>query len=140
MEHQETGGVLFRRIIVGGAVLLAVGVLLDLKPLNIGRLPFFGDRRSFTADCQGTTQTNATVSNQQLAQFLSVPEGAPKQKVRDIVKDPYCQLSALQVRAGATAQREAYRLHSDKPQSSDSDAWLIVLYEGDQYTGYRIAK
>ena len=140
MEHQETSAVLLRRVIAGGSVLLAVSMLLDLKPFNMKSLPFLGDRRSFTADCQGNTQTNATVSDQQLAQFLSVPEGVPKQKVRDIVKEPYCQLSALQVRAGATAQREAYKLHSDQPQPQDSDAWLIVLYEGDQYTGYRIAK
>lgn len=129
MEYQETRTTLLRRVIVGGSVLLAMGVLLDMYGL-----PSFGNRRSFASSCQGTTQTTAVLTEKQLAQFLSVPEGAAKQRMREIVKEPYCQLPDLQVRAGATAQREAYKIQSD------TDTWLVVLYEGDQYTGYRFAK
>jgi hypothetical protein len=42
-------------------------------------------------------------------------------------------LASLQIRAGATSLREAYPLEFD-PQT-----WLVLLYEGDQYTGYRFA-
>jgi hypothetical protein len=120
---------LSRRIVAGGAVLLAIGVLLDMYGL-----PSFGNRRSFASACQGAAKSEATLAKEQLAQLLSIPEGAPKQRIRDIVKEPYCQLPDLQVRAGATAQREAYRLNFD------SDTWLVVLYEGEQYTGYRFAQ
>jgi hypothetical protein len=43
---------------------------------------------------------------------------------------PYCRLSELEVRAGVRAQREAY------PLAFDPQTWFVVLYEGDQYTGY----
>ncbi|MDX2232218.1 MAG: hypothetical protein NW220_21460 [Leptolyngbyaceae cyanobacterium bins.349] len=129
MENNETWASLSRRIIVGGCVLLGMGMMLDMYGL-----PSFGTRRSFAASCQGDTQPEAVLSKEQLAQLLSVPEGAQKQRIREIVKEPYCQLSDLQIRAGATAQREAYRLKFD-----EHDSWLVVLYEGEQYTGYRFA-
>ena len=48
-----------------------------------------------------------------------------------MLKAPYCQLPNLEVRAGATAERFVYPLAFD-PQIS-----LIVLYEGDEYAGFR---
>ncbi|MDX2241115.1 MAG: hypothetical protein NW224_10565 [Leptolyngbyaceae cyanobacterium bins.302] len=126
MGSNEMWAMLSRRAIAVGSVLLAMGVLLDMYGL-----PSFGSRRSFAAACQGSAQTEAKLTKEQLAKLLSVPEGAQKQQVREITKEPYCQLASLQIRAGATAQREAYRL------SFDSDTWLVVLYEGEQYTGYR---
>lgn len=126
---QDMWATLSRRVIAGGSVLLAIGVLLDMYGL-----PSFGSRHSFAAACQGATKAEANLSKEQLAQLLSVPEGAQKQRIQQIVKEPYCQLPSLQVRAGATAQREAYRLNFD------SETWLVVLYEGEQYTGYRFAK
>lgn len=129
MGNNHIWATLSRRVIAGGAVLLAIGVLLDMYGL-----PSFGNRRSFASACQGAAKSESTLAKEQLAQLLSIPEGAPKQRIRDVVKEPYCQLPDLQVRAGATAQREAYRLNFD------SDTWLIVLYEGEQYTGYRFAQ
>jgi hypothetical protein len=82
--------------------------------------------------CQQVLQSQAKLSREQLARLLTVPEGDRKQKVREILRDPYCKLADLQIRVGAIAQREAYPLEFD-PQT-----WLIILYEGDQYAGYRI--
>lgn len=138
MAHPEPRNPLSRSLTIGGFALLALYVVFDRSGLpsfgNIAQLPWFRDRDRFTEDCQGKPQTETALSKQQLAQFLSVAEGAPKQKIRDLIKTPYCQLTTLQVRAGATAQREAYRLEFDE------NTWLVVLYESDQYTGYRFAQ
>lgn len=111
-------------LMAGGVVLLSVG-LLDLH-----RPPSFLSKESSSELCQaGASQVK--LSRQQLARLLTVPEGDKKQKVQEILKIPACKLADLQVRVGATAQREAYRLESE-PQT-----WLVILYEGDQYAGYR---
>ncbi|EKQ70628.1 hypothetical protein OsccyDRAFT_0929 [Leptolyngbyaceae cyanobacterium JSC-12] len=128
MNHHELLGSVSRRVIAGGAALLALGLLLDMYGM-----PSFGNRRSIASACQEVMKSEATLSKTQLAQLLTISEGDKKQRIRDIVKEPYCKLPSLQIRAGATAQREAYPLEFDR------DTWLVVLYEGDQYTGYRFA-
>jgi len=138
MATPETRTTLTRSVAIGGFALLGLLVVFDMYGLpsfsHVVRLPWMSDRHSFREDCQGKPQTETALSKPQLAQFLSVSEGAPKQKIREVVKEPYCQLTEIQVRAGATAKREAYRLEFDE------HTWLVVLYEGDQYTGYRFAK
>ncbi|HEY9910052.1 MAG TPA: hypothetical protein V6D18_20855 [Thermosynechococcaceae cyanobacterium] len=111
----------------GGALLLALSLLIDL------RLPSFGTRRSEGEACQEVVQERAKLSRSQLAKLLTISEGNKKQQIREVVKEPYCKLTDLQVRVGAIAQREAYPLEFD-PQT-----WFIVLYEGDQYAGYRFS-
>lgn len=113
----------------GGSLLMAIGLLID----QFGGLPFFGNRKSIGEACQQVVQSSAVLSKKQVVQLLAVPEGDKKQRIRDIVSEPYCQLSSLQIRAGAIALREAYPLEFE-PQT-----WLIVLYEGEQYTGYRFS-
>lgn len=138
MANLESRTVVSRSVAIGGFALLALLVVFDMYGLpsfgRIVQLPWLSNQHSFKEDCQGKPQTNTAVSKQQLAQFLSISEGAAKEKIRAVVKEPYCQLTALQVRAGATAQRETYRLEFDE------NTWLVVLYEGEQYTGYRFAK
>jgi len=118
-----------KRIMAGGSLMLAIGLLID----QFGGLPFLGNRKSIGETCQQVVQSSAVLSKKQLVQLLAVPEGDKKQRIRDIVKEPYCQLSSLQIRAGAIALREAYPLEFE-PQT-----WLVVLYEGEQYTGYRFS-
>lgn len=117
-----------KHLMAGGSVLLALGLLVDFHSL-----PSFGMKKTVGEDCQQVVQSQTKLSREQLLKLLTVPEGDRKQKVREILKEPFCNLSELQVRAGATAQREAYPLEFD-PQT-----WLVVLYEGDQYAGYRFS-
>ncbi|PSB34684.1 hypothetical protein [Stenomitos frigidus] len=126
MEYPKSEPLISKRLMAGGAVLLAVGLLLDLHSL-----PSFLSKKSSGEPCQEVVQSQAKLSRQQLARLLTVPEGGKKQKVQEILKDPYCKLADLQVRVGATAQREAYPLEFE-PQT-----WLVILYEGEQYAGYR---
>ncbi|XGV96940.1 MAG: hypothetical protein ACAF41_29980 [Leptolyngbya sp. BL-A-14] len=130
MEYSKSGPVISKQLVAGGAVLLAFGLLLDLHSLPSFLSKNFSQKSS-GEPCQEVVQSQAKLSRQQLARLLTVPEGDKKQKVQEILKDPYCKLADLQVRAGATAQREAYPLEFE-PQT-----WLVILYEGDQYAGYR---
>lgn len=127
MESHQSEQLLPKRLLAGGSVLLAVGLLMDLN-----LLPAFSlSRQSSDQVCQEVVQPQAKLSREQLARLLTISEGDQKPRLREILKEPYCKLEALQIRVGATAQREAYPLEFD-PQT-----WLIVLYEGDQYAGYR---
>ncbi|MEY2976123.1 MAG: hypothetical protein ACO3NK_09250 [Prochlorotrichaceae cyanobacterium] len=82
-------------------------------------------------DCQEVVQPQAVLSRENLAQLLTIPERDPRQRVRTIVQEPYCLLPSITIRAGVTAVREAY------PLEFDPDTWLIILYEGEEYAGYR---
>lgn len=127
MESRQSEPLLAKRLLAGGSVLLAVGLLMDLN-----FLPAFSRSRPRPDEvCQEVVQPQAKLSREQLARLLSISEGEKKQHLREILKEPYCELEALQIRVGATAQREVY------PLAFDPQTWLIVLYEGDQYAGYR---
>ncbi|MBW4579214.1 MAG: hypothetical protein KME42_06540 [Tildeniella nuda ZEHNDER 1965/U140] len=126
MEYPKPEPLISKQLLAGGAVLLAVGLLLDLHSL-----PSFLSKKNSGEPCQEVVQSQSKLSKQQLARLLTVPEGGKKQRVQEILKDPYCKLADLQVRAGATAQREAYLLEFE-PQT-----FLVILYEGEQYAGYR---
>jgi hypothetical protein len=112
----------------GGSVLLTCGLLMDQV-----RLPSSFAAKKSPVECEAVVQTSTALSQKQLAQLLTVSEGDQKQRIREIVNQPYCTLPSLQIRAGATAQREAY------PLEFDPNTWLVILYEGEQYTGYRFA-
>lgn len=117
-----------RWIIVGVTAILAIGIGIDLYGL-----PLLPSRDRPTVDCQGKPTSEGRLTEQQVAQFLAIPEGVPKQQLRAVVPEPTCRLPDIQVRAGAIAQREAYQL------GFEEQVWLVVLYEGDRYTGYRFA-
>jgi hypothetical protein len=128
MDTPGTWQLLSKRIMAGASVLLALGLVIDQF-----RLPTLFAKKGTPVNCEEVVQVSATLSQKQLAQLLTVSEGDQKQRIRDIVKEPYCRLANLQIRVGATAQREAY------PLEFDSNTWLVLLYEGEQYTGYRFA-
>jgi hypothetical protein len=128
MDSQGTWQLISKRVMAGGSVLLTLSLLTDQF-----RIPALFARKENPVNCAEVVQTSATLSQKQLAQLLTVSEGDKKQRIRDIVKEPYCKLPSLQIRVGATAQREAY------PLEFDPNTWLVLLYEGEQYTGYRFA-
>jgi hypothetical protein len=113
-----------KQLLAGGAALLSLGLFFDL-----GGLPSLGRKKAEV--CQQILQSQAKLSKQQLAKLLTVPEGDSKNKIRQIAKEPYCQLSSLQIRTGAPAEREVY------PLAFDPQTQLVILYEGEQYAGYR---
>lgn len=128
MHHPIFKHPMLKQLLAGGAALLAIGLLIDFQ-----RLPSFGSKKNVTEACQTTVQPKAKLSREQLARLLAVPEGQKKQLIQEIVKEPYCKLATVQIRAGANAERLAYPLEFD-PQN-----WLIILYEGEQYAGYRFS-
>ncbi len=127
MDYRQFTTSISRQLVAGGAAVLALALLLDSHIL-----PSFGSKKTSAEVCQQVMQAQTRLSREQLARLLTIPEGDRKQKVREVLKDPYCKLGDLQIRAGATAQREAY------PLEFDPQVWLVILYEGEQYAGYRI--
>lgn len=110
-------------LLAGGTLVAALGLLVD--PHNL-----FSHPTTPTEMCQTPVQSSVVLSRDQLSQLLSIPEGAGKAQVRQVIPTPYCQLSDLQVRAGSVAEREVY------PLAFDPQTWFVVLYEGDRYAGY----
>lgn len=113
-------------LLAGGLLFIFVALLIDMR----GSVSSTRSQNQAEV-CQGETNTGGALSRDQIARLLTVPERNPKSTVRDILKEPYCKLSSLQVRAGVEAERDAYRL------SFEQQTWLIVLYEGDEYAGYQ---
>ncbi len=113
------------QLLLSGAALAAVGLLVS-QPEVAPPGPAL-DPSQF---CQEIVQPKAAVSREQLAQLLTVPERGDRTKVQRIVKEPYCRMPSLSIRAGTMTERDAY------PLASDSQTWLVILYEGKTYVGY----
>lgn len=112
-------------LLAGSSVLAALVLAVDLRSgVHFNRPEHL---------CEAVIQPKAALSRAQLTQLLIVPERDSKQKVQAILKQPYCKLSDLQVRAGVVAERQVY------PLAFDPQTWLIVLYEGEEYAGYRLS-
>jgi hypothetical protein len=129
--HQSGSGVALTTIktVMAGGILLAIG-LLAIDGQGVRR--WLAVARPKTSEgCEKIVQSNAQLSREQLAKLLAVPERDPKQTVRAIVAEPYCSLPQLQVRSGVTSEREAY------PMAWDPSVQLVILYENDEYAGYR---
>jgi hypothetical protein len=113
------------QLLLSGAVLAAIGLALiqpEVTPPKQGVNPSYF--------CQEIVQPKATVSREQLAQLLTVPERGDRIKVQSIVKQPYCRMPNLSIRAGTMTERAAY------PLASDPQTWIVILYEGRTYVGY----
>ncbi len=117
-----------KQLMAGGSALLALSLLVDFKALPLSLL---SSKKPTEDACQTIVRAETKISHEQLAKVMVLAVSSKKQQVRDILKEPYCKLADLQIRAGATAQREAY------PVDFDPQARLIVLYEGDEYGGFR---
>ncbi|MGB3493129.1 MAG: hypothetical protein WBA57_10400 [Elainellaceae cyanobacterium] len=83
--------------------------------------------------CTGEVRQDVQLSQEQLAQVLAVPERDAKATIREILAEPYCTLPPIEIRSGVQSEREAY------PLAFNPDAWLVILYEGDEYAGHRIS-
>ena len=83
--------------------------------------------------CQTIIQSDTKLSREQLASLLTIPERDTKARVRQVVEEPYCKLPELKVRSGVLAEREAY------PLAFDPKTQLVILYENDEYAGYRFS-
>ncbi|WP_068818026.1 hypothetical protein [Phormidesmis priestleyi] len=108
--------------------LLAAGTFVALAGMLINPRDLLGAKAP-DDPCQSAVKSKVTLSRDRLAQLLTVSEGDRKDKVRSILKEPYCTL-AIEVRSGVKSDREAY------PLAFDPQTWLIVLYEGNEYRGY----
>jgi hypothetical protein len=111
-----------RQLLLGGIALLTLGLVTDLRGL-----PSFGNRNSGT--CEQMIQAKSTLSRDQLAQLLKLPEGASQAQVLALLQPPYCKLAATNA-AGVAIDRQAY------PLAFDLQTWLVVQYEGEKYVGY----
>ena len=120
--HQQA----LKPLLIGALGLTCLGLFLDLG--NIKPLASTGNR---SEACEGPVNAQVSLSREQLAQFLTVSERDTRERVVQIVGQPYCQLSSLQVRAGVTAERQVY------PLAFDPQTRLVILYEGNEYAGYR---
>jgi cytoskeletal protein RodZ len=113
-------------LLMGGAILVAIGLAIaqsEVVPPNNSEL---------TPDqlCQEIVQPKAVVTREQLAKILTIPERTQRAKVQAIVQQPYCKMPSVNIRAGATTEREA------SPLAEDRQTWLVVAYEGGTYVGY----
>lgn len=127
-------------LLAGGLMFALMAILLDANgaklllsnPVAFASSSISGkSAETLSKECEGTVNEKARLSREQLLKLLAVPERDSRERVRQIVKEPYCQLSSLQVRAGADAVREVY------PLEFDPETTLVILYENDEYAGYR---
>ncbi|MFM7472171.1 MAG: hypothetical protein LVS60_06605 [Nodosilinea sp. LVE1205-7] len=115
--------------------LLAGGLILILLSLAIQR----DGLRNLIAkakplareDCQTVVSGDARLSREQLAKLLTIPERNSKAEVQKILAEPYCRLPPIQLRADVVAERDSY------PLAFDPHTHLVVLYEKEEYAGYR---
>ncbi len=114
--------------VLGGLVFAFVGLAFDLRHL----LPM-APTASHHEACQGSVNQQVTLSQMQLAQFLTISERDSRDQVTQIVGAPYCHLQSLQVRASVTAERQVY------PLAFDPHTRLVILYEGQEYAGFRFS-
>lgn len=123
MGHPMSRGTGIKYMLVGGSMVAAIALVVDLHPL----LP----QHNRTAEpCQEVIAEKSFLSRDRLSQFLAVPEGTHQTELRQLMKAPYCRLADGTVKPGVTGPREAY------PLEFDPKTWLVVLYEGDVYVGY----
>lgn len=118
----------FNLLLAGGLIFTLIGLMIDVQT----RKPSTSASQTFTG-CAETINSEIFLSQEQLAQILMIPERDSKEKVREMLAEPYCVLPSVEVRSGIRAEREVY------PLSFAPQAWLILLFEGDEYAGYRIS-
>ena len=97
------------------------------------------------SSCEQVVQPDANISRGQLTRLIEIPTGSSKSAVQQVVAQPHCTLPSQFTAAKETSQtaktdsettpieRHAY------PLAFDSEAWVILAYEADTYTGYDFA-
>ncbi len=115
-------------LLAGLMIIATAAVLQDFQSRNL----FSGQSQPALNEdgCEELVDTNATLSREQVGQVLTIPERESKERIRELLAEPYCRLSNLKLRAGTEAEREAYPLEFDR------DTQLVILYEDNEYAGY----
>jgi len=118
--------------LLASSCLLLIGYLLAVLglPLEAPQKSTTEHPLKYNSVCGEIVQPDVLVSQEQLNQLSEVPIYSPSDKVKKILKQPYCRLPALSIRTGALTEREAY------PMAFDQQTFLVVLYEGKNYVGY----
>ncbi|MBU6228360.1 MAG: hypothetical protein KGQ93_01530 [Cyanobacteria bacterium REEB459] len=115
--------------------LLAAALMLALTSLALQRdslKRLIAKARPAPAEnCQTVVRSDARLSREQLARLLTIPERNSKVEVQKILAEPYCRLPPIQLRAEVVAERDSY------PLAFDPHTHLVVLYEKEEYAGYR---
>jgi hypothetical protein len=119
---------LAKSLLPAAASLIAVAVVGQGQIFNVGRST---TPSASSETCEAIIRSDARIGRDQLAKLLTIPERDSKENVRKVVSEPYCRLPAIQIRSGVEAEREVY------PLAFDPSTHLILLYEGDEYAGYR---
>ncbi|MEO0456517.1 MAG: hypothetical protein AAF152_08030 [Cyanobacteria bacterium P01_A01_bin.114] len=120
-------------LLAGGLMFALVGLLFDIQGFkSFLSKPSTGSDTA-ASSCESVVQEDARLSREQLAQLLTIPERDSKSRIREIVNAPFCQYPILNVRSGVEAEREAY------PLAFDPSTTLVILYENDEYAGYRFS-
>ena len=104
--------------------------------------------------CQEVVQSGAEISRGELASLVSIPQGATREAVRELIDVPYCLLPAApdsvwgkasrRVSADTEADDAAAAPIADKlvttreayPLAFDPEAWVVVDYSESGYVGY----
>ncbi len=127
-------------LLAGSLICFLFFLLMDVKgiktflenPVAFARAPTAQSAiNRLSANCGTEAVSRTQLSREQLLRILAVPEREAKARIREITTEPYCQLSSINIRAGVEAEREAY------PLAFDPSTALVILYEDDEYAGYR---
>ncbi|EDX87372.1 hypothetical protein S7335_5081 [Synechococcus sp. PCC 7335] len=136
---KKTSAAGFKPIIAGGLIISLFSLLTDFNDIKtlirspMDFIPTIGSKSAtekLSTVCTGEVIDSAQLSRQQLAELLTIPERESMQRIHEVVEQPYCQLTPINVRAGVEAKREAY------PLAFAPDKALIILYEDGEYAGY----
>ncbi|PSN20701.1 hypothetical protein C7271_00760 [filamentous cyanobacterium CCP5] len=123
-------------LLAGCLMFAIVGLMFDFHGLRQWLSPSSARRSgqvSQPSQCNKVVQSEARLTREQLAELLTVPERDTKERIREIVAEPYCRLPAIDVRSGVSAERESY------PLAFDPETQLVLLFENDEYAGYRFS-
>lgn len=115
-------------LLAAGLFLLLLSLVIQrggLKNLMVRAKPALAE------DCQTVVRSDARLSREQLAKLLTIPERNSKVAVQKVLAEPYCRLPPIQLRADVVAERDSY------PLAFDPHTHLVVLYEKEEYAGYR---
>jgi len=117
--------------LIASALVLAAAAAVVLDVPALGSRLSSAEPATPAVGCTAVVEPTARLSREQLAKLLTVPERDPKASITDIVAAPYCRLPEIEVRSGVVAVREVY------PLAFDPSTRLVILYENDEYAGYR---
>ncbi len=118
-------------LVAASLSMILAALVIDFDKIQ----PIFSSSGSVSqqSSCNTVVSDGAKLSREQLAKLLTIPERDDKSRIRQVVSEPYCQLPTLKVRSGVDAEREAY------PLAFDPGTSLVILYENNEYAGYRFS-